>query len=150
MAHQPFHLPAREGLVPAGAFAVDSAELTAQADNALKGVAETIGGYDGGELTITGHTDDVATAAGQAATVTVISTATTTVTREVTTTAEAPAPASAGLAAADSSAGQSNAARSARQYLDISGFSRSGLIEQLQYEGYSPEQATYGATAAGL
>ena len=41
-------------------FAVDSAELTAQADNALKGVAETIGGYDGGDLTITGHTDDVA------------------------------------------------------------------------------------------
>lgn len=41
-------------------FAVDSAELTAQADSALKGVAETIGGYDGGELTITGHTDDVA------------------------------------------------------------------------------------------
>ncbi|MCT2076264.1 hypothetical protein HMPREF3086_17160 [Dietzia sp. HMSC21D01] len=101
-------------------------------------------------VTACGHTDDVATAAGQAATVTVISTATTTVTREVTTTAEAPAPASAGLAAADSSAGQSNAARSARQYLDISGFSRSGLIEQLQYEGYSPEQATYGATAAGL
>ena len=41
-------------------FAVDSAELTAQADDALKGVAETIGGYSGGELTITGHTDDVA------------------------------------------------------------------------------------------
>ena len=41
-------------------FAVDSAELTAQADDALKGVAETIAGYSGGELTITGHTDDVA------------------------------------------------------------------------------------------
>ena len=41
-------------------FATDSAELSAQADDALKGVAETIGGYSGGDLTITGHTDDVA------------------------------------------------------------------------------------------
>nr|WP_274601471.1 Ltp family lipoprotein [Dietzia maris] len=42
------------------------------------------------------------------------------------------------------------ASRSARQYLDISGFSRSGLIEQLQYDGYSADQAAHGATAAGL
>ncbi|WP_207547168.1 Ltp family lipoprotein, partial [Mycolicibacterium fortuitum] len=29
-------------------------------------------------------------------------------------------------------------------------FSRSGLIDQLEYEGYTPAQAAYGATAAGL
>lgn len=52
--------------------------------------------------------------------------------------------------AGQTSAGQSNAARSARQHLDLSGFSRSGLIEQLQYEGYSADQAAYGADAAGL
>lgn len=47
-------------------------------------------------------------------------------------------------------AGQRNAARSAQQHLAISDFSRSGLIEQLQYEGHSPDQAAYGATAVGL
>ena len=43
--------------------------------------------------------------------------------------------------AANASAGQRNATRSAEQYLSISGFSRSGLIEQLQYEGYTAGDA---------
>ncbi|WP_329604356.1 Ltp family lipoprotein [Mycolicibacterium fortuitum] len=34
--------------------------------------------------------------------------------------------------------------------MDYSGFSRGGLIDQLEYEGYTPSQAVYGATAAGL
>ncbi len=42
------------------------------------------------------------------------------------------------------------AAKMAKDYLDYSGFSRSGLIEQLQYEGFTAEQAAYGANAAGL
>lgn len=54
----------------------------------------------------------------------------------------ASAPTSVPRAATDVSAGQRNAARSAEQYLAISGFSRSGLIEQLQYEGYSAADAT--------
>ncbi|WP_314038280.1 hypothetical protein [Dietzia sp. CH92] len=29
-------------------------------------------------------------------------------------------------------------------------FPRSGLIEQLRYDGYSADQAAHGATAAGL
>jgi len=29
-------------------------------------------------------------------------------------------------------------------------FSRSGLIEQLEYEGYTPEQAEYGVNQTGL
>ena len=95
---------------------------------------------------------------------TTTTTATTTVTRE-TTIAAAPdgsrepaagptapagqtipdvvasAPTSAPQVATDVSAGQRNATRSPEQYLAISGFSRSGLIEQLQYNGYSADQA---------
>lgn len=42
------------------------------------------------------------------------------------------------------------AALAAQNYLDFSGFSRSGLIEQLVFEGYTQEQATYGVDQAGL
>lgn len=39
--------------------------------------------------------------------------------------------------------GQANAIRAAQQYLSISGFSRTGLISQLEFEGYSTADATY-------
>jgi len=42
------------------------------------------------------------------------------------------------------------AARSAKTYLDLSGFSRSGLIKQLMFEGYSKQEAEFGASANGL
>jgi len=42
---------------------------------------------------------------------------------------------------------QANASRTARTYLDLSGFSRSGLIKQLMFEGYSESDATYGVDA---
>jgi hypothetical protein len=42
-----------------------------------------------------------------------------------------------------SPASQRNAVRSAQEYLDVSAFSRSGLIKQLQYEGFSTEDAIY-------
>jgi colicin import membrane protein len=38
-----------------------------------------------------------------------------------------------------------NAVGSAESYLEYSGFSRKGLIEQLKYEGYSTDDATYAA-----
>lgn len=38
---------------------------------------------------------------------------------------------------------QSNAVSKAQDYLDYMGFSRTGLIEQLEYEGYSVEDATF-------
>ena len=41
------------------------------------------------------------------------------------------------------SAGQRNAVRSAESYVDMTGFSRSGLIEQLEYEDFSAADATY-------
>ena len=40
--------------------------------------------------------------------------------------------------------GQANAGRSAATYLKLTAFSRSGLIEQLKYEGYTLAEATYG------
>ena len=45
--------------------------------------------------------------------------------------------------------GQSNALRSAEAYLSTMPFSYSGLIQQLEYEGYSSEDATYGAVNCG-
>jgi hypothetical protein len=44
-------------------------------------------------------------------------------------------------------AGQANAVRTAKNYLDYAGFSRSGLIKQLQFEGYSASDAAYGVDA---
>ena len=44
---------------------------------------------------------------------------------------------------------QQNAIGKAKSYLDFAGFSRTGLIDQLEYEGYSTEDATFGADNAG-
>ena len=41
------------------------------------------------------------------------------------------------------SLGQKNAIREAESYLTYMGFSRKGLIEQLEYEGYSTDDATF-------
>lgn len=41
------------------------------------------------------------------------------------------------------STSQTQAVRSARNYLEFKGFSRKGLIDQLKYEGYSQEDATF-------
>lgn len=41
--------------------------------------------------------------------------------------------------------GEKNALRSAREYLNFSAFSYTGLIKQLEYEGYLTEEATYAA-----
>jgi hypothetical protein len=45
--------------------------------------------------------------------------------------------------------GERNALRSALDYLDYSAFSYSGLIEQLEYEGYSNEEAVYAVDNCG-
>ncbi len=44
---------------------------------------------------------------------------------------------------------QQNAIGTAQDYLDYAGFSRTGLIEQLEYEGFSTDDATFGADKAG-
>jgi type IV secretory pathway VirB10-like protein len=43
---------------------------------------------------------------------------------------------------------QENALRTAQDYLAYTSFSRQGLVEQLVYEGFTPEQAEYGASRA--
>ena len=45
--------------------------------------------------------------------------------------------------------GEQNALKSAQSYLSITAFSHSRLIQQLEYEGYSNAEATYGADHCG-
>lgn len=45
--------------------------------------------------------------------------------------------------------GQQNAINSAKSYLSYSGFSRTGLIGQLEFEGFSTEDATFAVDNAG-
>lgn len=49
--------------------------------------------------------------------------------------------------AAKETVNQSNARRSAQSYLNYSAFSRTGLIKQLEYEGFSNSDASYGVDA---
>lgn len=61
---------------------------------------------------------------------------------------EAAAQAEAARKAAETM-GQRNAVAEAKSYLKYQAFSRQGLIGQLEYEGYSTEDSTYGADNAG-
>lgn len=45
--------------------------------------------------------------------------------------------------------GQKNALASAKSYLKFSAFSYTGLIDQLEYEGYTTEEATYAVDNCG-
>lgn len=47
-------------------------------------------------------------------------------------------------------AGQSNAIGKAKDYLSVSSFSRSGLIDQLEYEGFSTSDATYAVDSLNV
>lgn len=38
----------------------------------------------------------------------------------------------------------------AKNYLDVSSFSRDGLIDQLKFDGFTDEQAIYGVEANGF
>jgi hypothetical protein len=49
----------------------------------------------------------------------------------------------------DTTLGQKNALEAATSYLDYSAFSYSGLIDQLEYEGYTTDEATYAADNCG-
>ena len=48
------------------------------------------------------------------------------------------------------SVSQKQASLMAKEYLDYSAFSRSGLIKQLEYEGFSKEDATYGVDTSNV
>jgi len=71
-------------------------------------------------------------------------------TNEPATAKEPPANQTAGNSAPVETTSQKNAAKMAKDYLSFMAFSRSGLIDQLVYEGFSREQAAYGADGAGL
>gem|GEM_PF-6828120 len=45
--------------------------------------------------------------------------------------------------------GENNAARKALDYLRVMPFSRDGLIKQLEYEGFTHQQAVYGVDQSG-
>lgn len=45
--------------------------------------------------------------------------------------------------------GEKNALKKAKQYLAVSAFSHDGLIKQLEFEGYTTEEATYAADNVG-
>jgi uncharacterized lipoprotein YddW (UPF0748 family) len=64
------------------------------------------------------------------------------------TTASTPAPVEE--EAPDESVAQENAREAAESYLDTQAFSRKGLIEQLEYEGYSTKDATYAVGAIAV
>lgn len=58
----------------------------------------------------------------------------------------------AGASSGDTSSatmGERNALESARNYLEVIPFSYEGLVEQLEYEGYSHSEAVYGADYCG-
>jgi len=74
-----------------------------------------------------------------------------TVTRTITRAAKAATPAApATPAPSNGTAAQENARRSAEDYLATQSFSRSGLIGQLKYEGYSVADATYAVDAMNV
>jgi colicin import membrane protein len=64
--------------------------------------------------------------------------------------AEAAAAAAAADLAARGTVSQQNALRSAMSYIDYSAFSYSGLIGQLEFEGFSTEDATWGTDRANI
>ena len=51
--------------------------------------------------------------------------------------------------ASSATLGELNALGQAKMYLTMTGFSYSGLIKQLEFEGYSHEEAVYGAKNCG-
>ena len=46
-------------------------------------------------------------------------------------------------------ASQKNAVRAAKNYLNVIPFSYNGLIDQLEFDGFTTEQAVYGANNCG-
>ena len=77
-----------------------------------------------------------------------------TTTEAPTTTATRPPPATAPPTTKDPFAGETASQRNARQkaadYLNFTSFSRSGLIEQLKYDGFPQEDAAYGVDALNV
>lgn len=63
---------------------------------------------------------------------------------------EAPAPSPEPPPEPDLTPGQQNAVSKAEEYLSVSSFSRPGLIEQLEFEGFSNADATFAVDRLGV
>jgi hypothetical protein len=78
---------------------------------------------------------------------------TTTSTAPTTNTTSSSTPAtdtpSSASSVTSATAGQEQAAKMAQSYLNTMAFSRSGLIKQLKYEGFTQEEAEYGVEKTG-
>lgn len=98
-----------------------------------------------GDEPVDAHKPQRTTTTRRAATTTTSTTSTTTTTPTTTTTTTEPPPTT--TTEPPETMGQANARRSAESYLRFSAFSRSGLIEQLKFEGFSTEDATYAVDA---
>jgi hypothetical protein len=96
------------------------------------------------EAAVTASTIEVATTVEPVTTTTEPAPATTT--EQATTTTEQ----ATTVPESQFTRSEENAIRSAEEYLDFLAFSRSGLIEQLEFEGFTTEQATYGVDKTGL
>ncbi|MCJ8505784.1 Ltp family lipoprotein [Kocuria flava] len=102
-----------------------------------------------------GGTDDPAPTSGETS-----STPSSAATEDASATDETPATAESGPAEAETEAdnaeqssatvAQRNAIRSAENYIDFSAFSRSGLIDQLEFEGYSTADATFAVDSLDI
>ena len=64
-------------------------------------------------------------------------------------TSQAPSNSNKNKETTTTTAGMRNALQSAKNYLSVMPFSYSGLIEQLEFEGYSNKEATYAADNCG-
>ncbi len=73
-----------------------------------------------------------------------------TTTAPTTTAPPTTAPPTTAAPFASETLSQTNARRTADDYLDYSAFSPSGLIEQLEFEGYSNGDAAYAVDALGV
>ena len=81
------------------------------------------------------------------ATTTTAASATTTTAASATTTTARPTTTTTSTTVLAGTVSQRNAVSKGASYLRSSSFSRSGLISQLQYEGFSLDDATYGTDA---
>lgn len=70
-------------------------------------------------------------------------------TGQTQTTAATTASAAQTTAPATVTVGMKNAVSTAKRYIKLTGFSRPGLIDQLEYEGYTEEESVYGADNCG-
>lgn len=67
----------------------------------------------------------------------------------VTGPSSPPATVSGGIVIDSATTGEQNALESANSYLRLMAFSHDGLIDQLEYEGYTTAEATYAANNCG-